>query len=457
MGAGRFGGRVGVRTLGLAGLACLGGLVLLASAGGCAASTGARLADRGDYIGLRDAMAARQRAGDLSNDEAASIARSVVAEQIRSAPAADAEARIRDVWACAHEVDSALAARMKVHDGAGAQAALARVDARGLGLDDVHRFASDADPEWRSVGARSLVGDGDRDARLRAIVDPSPLVRRQAMRAARDAADPRDAAALAEAARLDPEPIVRTEAVRALAALPSSAAPVATAGVDVPTILRDLWTSAPAGDDGLREDIAIAWGMLWASGGREALRVAVASGRGPGAIEGAAVVLRRADADAEMVGIASGVLARAIDGGSRSERLQAIAEAPLDGRHGQTLLARVEQAASDGDLEVRVSALSRLAASGGVSVVAQLEGLAQPGSPVASQARFALAGAGDRRIQGWIEQDLVAARPESRVLAANALTTLGLAARAAPLLADSDASVRMRAACTIVAGARFRR
>ena len=158
MGAGRFGGRVGI-------------LVLLASAG-CAAPTGARLADRGDYVGLRDAMAARQRAGDLSNDEAASIARSVVAEQLRSAPPADAEARIRDVWACAHEIDSALAARMKVHDGAGAQAALARVDARGLGLDDVHRFASDADPGWRAVGARSLVGEGDRDARLRAIVDP---------------------------------------------------------------------------------------------------------------------------------------------------------------------------------------------------------------------------------------------------------------------------------------------
>jgi hypothetical protein len=157
------------------------------------------------------------------------------------------------------------------------------------------------------------------------------------------------------------------------------------------------------------------------------------------------------------VGIASGVRARAIDGGSRSERLQAIAEAPIDAHHAQVLLAPVEQAATDGDLEVRVSALSRLAASGGGSAVAQLETLAQPGSPVASQARFALAGAGDRRIQGWIEQDLAAARPESRLLAANALTTLGLAARAAPLLADSDASVRMRAACTIVAGARFRR
>jgi HEAT repeat protein len=158
-----------------------------------------------------------------------------------------------------------------------------------------------------------------------------------------------------------------------------------------------------------------------------------------------------------MLGIALGVLARTIDGGSRAEKLQALAEAPLDARTTQPLLPHFEQASTDGDLEVRVSALSRLAERGTASAVAQLEALAQPGSPVASRARFALAETGDRRIQAWIEQDLVAEQPESRVLAANALATLGLAARAAPLLADSDASVRLRAACTIVAAARFRR
>lgn len=453
MGVGRCGGLGIVRVLVL-GIVGLCGLAGASGVAGCAAPTGARLADRGDYAGLRDAMAARQRAGNLSNDEAASIARSVVAEQLRSTPPGEAEARIRDTWACAHEVDSALAARMRVHDGPGAQAALARVDARRLGLDDVRKFAGDPDPAWRAVGVRSLVEGDDRDARAKAMVDPSPLVRRQAVRAARDAADPRDASALAEAARVDPEPIVRTEAVRALAALPPA---TAVAGVDVPTVLRDLWTSAPAGDDGLREDIAVAWSLLWASGGREALRIVVASGNGPGVIEGAAAVLRRPEADPEMLGIALGVLARAIDGGSRRERLQALAEAALDGRGAPALLPRVEQASTDGDLEVRVSALSRLAERGGASAVAQLEALAQPGSPVALRARFALAESGDRRIQAWIEQDLTSAQPEARVLAANALATLGLAARAAPLLADSDASVRMRAACTIVAAARFRR
>jgi hypothetical protein len=440
----------GVRVRIGAWVGAVGVLVAGVAVAACAGPAAARMADRGDYAGLRNALAVRQKAGDLSNDEAASIAKSVVAAELRSAPPPDAAARVRDVWACARDVDSALAARMAVHDDGGAQAALARLDARNLGPGDVRRFSADEDPRWRAVGARSLVGDEDRAARLRALVDPSPLVRRQAARAAREVGDARDLGVLAEVARVDPEPIVRTEAVRALASLP---------GVDVATTLRDLWTG---GDDGLREDIAIAWASaaVWGTGGRDALRILVASGSGPGVIEGAAAVLRRPDAGVEMEGIAVGVLARAIEGGSRRAKLQALAEAPLDARRLGALLAAVTQAAADEDLEVRVSALSRLVQAKEASsdvALAQLEALAQPQSPVGERARFALAAAGDRRVQLWLEQDMVGERPESRIFAANALATLGVAARAAPLLADSDASVRLRAACTIVGGARFRR
>jgi HEAT repeat protein len=425
---------------------------LCVSGAGCAAPAAVRMADRGDYASLRAALAARQRAGDLSNDEAASIARSVVTEGLRSAPPPDAVSRVRDVWACARDVDSALASRMAVHDDGGAQAALARVDARSLGPGDVRKFRSDDQAPWRAVGARSLVEDDDRDARLKALVDSSPLVRRQAARVAREVADPRDMAALADVARIDPEPIVRTEAVRAIAAL----ARAADSGVDVATLLRDLWTVA---DEALREDIAIAWASagVWGAGGREALRVLVAGGGGPGVIEGAAAILRRPDVDPEMAGIAVGVLTRAIEGGSRRVRLQAIAEAPLDPKHAAAFLGPTRQAAKDSDLEVKVSALSRLAGAGVAEAVPDLEVLAQPASPVADRARFALATAGDRRVQAWLEQDLAADQPEARISAANALATLGMAARAAPLLADSDASVRLRAACTIVGGARFRR
>jgi hypothetical protein len=65
-----------------------------------------------------------------------------------------------------------------------------------------------------------------------------------------------------------------------------------------------------------------------------------------------------------------------------------------------------------------------------------------------------LAAAGDTRIQAWIEQDLSSQDPHTRLLAANALVSLGRPARSAPLLADKDVSVRMRAACMVLSAVR---
>jgi hypothetical protein len=425
--------------------------VLLAA---CAGSPAMRAAERGDQRALHEVLAARESAGTLGNGEAVSIAREVAGRELLSAAPADAPDRVRDALPCAHELDGAFADRMRVHDAAGADAALARIAGRGLSLSDARVFAQDVDPGWRAVGARALVRPADADARRHALVDESPLVRRQAARAARDAADAADLSALTEAARLDPAPIVRTEAVRALAALPS------TPGGAVADALRDLWTG---GDDGLREDIAIAWGSpsVWDAGGREALRLLVASGRGPGAIEAAAAILRHSDAGAELVEGAIGQLVRAIDAGSHATRLQALAQAPVD---RPDLLEAIRRAAAGEDLEVRVGALARLASMPGdrtpseesASAVLALEGLAQPGSTVAQRARFALANAGDRRVQAWIEGDLSAPAPEDRLGAATALATLGVPARAAPLLADGEAEVRMRTACTIVMAGRGR-
>jgi len=419
-------------------------LFLVAAA--CSGSPAMRAARRGDRPALGEAVAAREAAGDLSNREAAALARAVADREIRAAPAPEAGDRVGDARPCAHELDDALASRMSARDDAGAVAALARVEGRGLRVDDLRGFAGDADPRWRAVGARALVRPEDRAARLRALVDPDPLVRRQAARAARDAVDAGDLVALAEAARVDPAPIVRTEAVRAIAALPPAP------GGEVANALRDLWTG---GDDGLREDIALAWASpsVWAAGGREALRVVVASEQGPGVVEGAAAVLRHR-AEEDVTQAALGQMVRAIEGAARVVRLQALAEAPLD--RGE-LLAGVKKAAEDEDLEVRVAALGRLAGLHDAKAVQELEALAAPGSSVAATARLVLAGAGDRRVQAWLEEDLRSDRPEAKLAAATALAELGVAARAAPLLADGDASVRVRSACTILVAARFPR
>jgi HEAT repeat protein len=408
-----------------------------------------RMAEQGDRTGLSRSLAARQTAGNLSNSEAASLGKVVAEQLLRSATPAEALAYVRDVRPCARELDGALQARMSAHDAAGALAALARLEAGVLDVEDVRGLLTDADPDWRALGTRSLVRQADRAARQRALLDASPAVRRQAARACRDAADPRDLDALAEAARVDPEPMVRTEAIRTIATLP--VAP----GSDVAVKLRDLWTG---GDEGLREDIARAWAAtpIWGAGGRDALRVVLAAGRGSAVVEGAAAVLRRKDADAEVTSLATGVMSRDIEGASRRTRLQAIAEAPLDADHG-SFRPVLRKAAADDDLDVRVSALSRLAEAREGGAAEQLEALAQPGASVAARARFALAEAGDRRIQLWLEQDLSAEAPETRLAAGTALAALGVAARAAPLLADADVSVRLRAACTLVGAARVGR
>ncbi len=427
---------------------------------GCASSAGApalRAAERGDRAALGQTIAAAERAGTLSNRDAATLARVVAGREIRTVSGDDAVARVHEAAACAPELDDALAARMRTHDAAGAHAALARVEGGTLAADDGRPFVNDGEVHWRAFGVRALTRPADDEARRRALVDPAPLVRREAARAAREAARTAGSeaaalgalAALAEPARVDPEPIVRTEAVRAITALP------ATPKGEVSGALRDLWTF---GDDGLREDIAVAWARspVWEAGGREALRVLVASEHGAGAIEGAAAVLRRRDADDEMVQASVGQLARAIASGPRTARLQALAEAPLDRGN---VLALVQKAASDDDLEVRVAALSRLlgahVALADDAALAALEALAQPGSAVAGRARFALAIARDRRVQAWIEEDLGAVRPEERLAAAEALAAMGVAARGAPLLADAEPRVRVRVACTILLAARF--
>ncbi|HEX8793999.1 MAG TPA: HEAT repeat domain-containing protein [Polyangiaceae bacterium] len=413
---------------------------------GCASSPAMRAAESGDQATLGSVLAAREKRGEVSNDEAANLAHAVADRDLRAGGATPEQtlALVRDARPCARELDSALAVRMRVHDEAGALAALARIEGQGLDLDDARDFAADPDGAWRAVGARGLVRSEDRDTRLRALVDPDPRVRRQAAVAARDDADPNDLSVLAEAVRVDPDPMVRTEAVRAIAVLE----PLPEG--EVADVLRDLW---PDADEGLREDIAIAWASprVWDSGGSEALRVLAASGHGAGVVEGAAAVLRTANLGGDVVISAIAQMERAIEEGSRSRRMQAIAEAPL----GRPELRAALAAAADGeDLEVRVAALARLAQAKQPDAIPKLEALASPGSPVAVRARFALAELGDRRIQAWIEQDLASQDADDRLSAVTSLAALGVAGRGAPVLADGDAHVRVRAACTILMAAR---
>jgi len=427
---------------------------LVVTLAGCATSPAMRAAERGDWSELRARIAQAERTGKLTNAEAADLARVVAKREIASAPARGAPpksavTRVLEVRACARELDGVLSSRMDVRDDAGAEAALARLDSGELGAGSVRSFASDANDAWRAVGTRGLNRKKDATARMAAMADGSPLVRRAAMRASADADD--DAATdaeieqLAGAARVDPEGIVRSEAVRALAVI---------GGERAVAKLRDLWTN---GDDGVREEVAIAWSAprVYAKGGAGPLGLLVAAEHGPAAIEGAAAAARQKGIDPALHASAVALLSRAVVSGSRRDRLHALAIASL----GESdILAALRATARGDDREMEIAANARLLASPPDRAAATKALEARAGEDLgllSAHARTALAAAGDVRIQAWIERDLTAPDVSMRLSAVSALAALGRSVRGAPVLADADPSVRTRAACAIIIGSRI--
>lgn len=435
------------------------GLSLSLGACGNSALTAAK---QGDNAKLRSEIAAKHERGKLTNEEAADLARVVAEREIATAKdEATALVRLRETRGCAAELDDALADRMKRRDGAGAEAALSRLEDGKLGEGDARAWLGDQDDRWRAVGTRTLHREEDRARRQAAILDPSPRVRRSALHAAVEAKDPSDLDLLFETARVDPDLLLRNEALRAMSAIVRGDAGKGKAA-DLAVKLRDLWT---AGDDAIKEDVAVAWGLspVFENGGREALRVAVAGENGPGAIAAAGVIVRQAPKDSELVGSATALLSRTILDSPRRDRLHALAIAP---QMDPVILDALRRASQDEDKEVRVIALGRLLHSKADREAARKELVTFAGYGVkgpaddqrqlehALRARHALASAKELSIQAWIEQDLRSTSPHRKTGAAADLAALGRSARAAPLLADADPSVRTRAACTIVMASR---
>ncbi len=441
----------------------VGGLALCIASTALAAchhSVALRAAERTDLPVLRAEIEAGERTAKLSLGEAAELARQIAFQDVTQATREQAVFRVREVRACAPEVDDALAYEMKTMDAAGAEAAMARLDAGQLSPGDVRDFAGSANDAWRAVGARGLTRERDAGARRKALVDPSPAVRRAAVRAMQSANDVSDLPIAFTTARLDPDPMVRTDAVRLMAHF-------GRAGQDVARMLADLY---PHADDAIREDIGAAWAApgVFERGGREALRVLLASEDGPGAISAAAAVLRETlIVDPAIVAAARTELVRAVASGPRRNRLHAIAVAPLQrendrGAAAALLLEALEQASKDDDLEVRVSALARLTSAGAppadsADAIIRLEAIAggKADPRLASRARQVLASAGDARVQAWIEEDLRSDDGSLRLAAVEALVALGRASRGAPVLADPDPSVRTRGACALLLAARL--
>jgi hypothetical protein len=437
-------------------LSLLVSAAVLMSLTACPRGAALTAADKGDLAVLAGWIAAGEGAARLRMAEVAELARATASREVSVASGDAAVQRVREVRACAPELRGALSARVRKNDTAGAEAALALLDAGLLDAGDARGFAASPGDLWHAVRVRGLTRSGDAEARRLALLDPSPAVRRSALRAMEAALGVPDLAPVFEVARVDPDPMVRTDAVRLMARFGRVSDDAGKTAEDVTRLLRDLY---PTADDALREDIGAAWAApeQFVHGGREALRALLASEAGPGAISAAGAVLREPRVvDAEIEAAARSTLGRAIASGSRRDRLHAIAVA------SSALVLALEKAALEEDLDVKITALGRLAfatapSSSRAKAIAGLEAVASrtDDPPLASRARLFLAQAGDMRVQAWVEGDLGSKDAWVRISAVGALIALGRATRAAPVLADADASVRTRGACALLLASRL--
>jgi hypothetical protein len=109
------------------------------------ANTAYRAAESGDSARLRAEISGKHDRGKLSNSEAACLAKAVATRELVTAKDdTAATSRVRESRACAAELDDALEERSKRHDGAGAEAALARLEDGRLSDGSARDFLSDA-------------------------------------------------------------------------------------------------------------------------------------------------------------------------------------------------------------------------------------------------------------------------------------------------------------------------
>jgi HEAT repeat protein len=420
--------------------ALLAGLVIAGLGAACAAPMSVKAAARGDQVGLKVALSQEKAQGKLGRAQVREVAKAVAEREIRGASGPDAMVRIEEARGCSSPLAGALEDRAERQDEPAAGATLALMDARvnrtGDGETLLRKHGASPSAPWRAVAARGAVGTKLGAARRKFFLDPDERVRLSALRAALELADPADASALLEAARLDPSPLAQAIAARALGGLESP---------EVVVALRDRYATA---DEGLRQSIVDGWGRapLAKAGGRRELIIVAENQTGAYAVEAGALLLQMSG-DAEARAIGQRALVRAIGQGLARDRRLAIGRAPIAERE---VLEATKKAARDPDLSVRIAALSRLGdvAEERTKALSDLRKLAEGG---ARDALLALARAGDPAALEGVAKDLTSPDVETRLAAMNVLVTAGRFASAADLLADANPGVRMRASCAVLA------
>jgi hypothetical protein len=412
------------------------GLAIAGFLTACTTPAYVKTAYYGDLPTLKREIGSAAASGKITRSDVVDLAEAVARREVRSAQGDDAVRRVLASRSCVGTVEPELRERAGVPDDAGAEALLVLAEAGKISPGTlVSKYENEPRGALRAVAARGTGSRQYASLRRRFYVDPDERVRREALRAAADAAEPTDLQSILESARLDPDPLCRTLATRAAGRIGGERAALA---------LNDLWSGA---DDTVKIAIVDAWSMpsVLEQGGRAAL-VRVAEQADSMAAVAAASALVRAGGDTAPVGRA--VLARLIRDGTSEERVAAIQLAPIS---DPGVLAAVDVASTSEDPDVRVAALSRSldVPARRAAARTKLQAMAQQQDGAARQARLALAGALDGSVAPLLERDLGTGGPTSRELAAIALFRLGKPAKMAPSLADPDPSVRMAVACSV--------
>lgn len=377
----------------------------------------------------------------LDGEQLREVAQVVASRELVNARGRDAEARVVETAECVAPLEEALSTLAERRDSAGALALQVLIDASRFDgdLDELSRqHATDKQDDWRAVGLRASVAPADVELRGAGFIDPDLRVRRAALRAAKDARVTADLPELFEVARLDPDRVSRRLALEAIGAIGDA---------DSVARLRELWT---AGDETERLAIAKVWSSQrgFAAGGERQLGWILSTQSGLPQVSAAATLLHKQTQP--LASVAEQVLVTAIESGPVEESRHALQVAPTTPK----VTSAIQTAAKDKDEARSVAAATVLSRSKADSVLAvkrltELRGSSD--QDVSTAAWFALAVTGDPEATRWIEGQLAAKDPERRLLAGIAEYADGSDAkavsRAAALLADPDASVRVRFAC----------
>lgn len=406
---------------------------------GCASelATSARTDDLATF--KRKLDAARQASPPKPDaEQLREVAQVVASRELVTARAAVAEASVVEVATCASPLEGALSRLSERRDPVGALATQVLIDAGHFDgdLDElVELYASHVQDDWRAVGLRAAVARVEDARRIKGFLDPDLRVRRAALRASKDARSPGDLPHLFEAARLDPDRVSRRFALEAIGEFGS--------GADV-SRLRELWT---AGDEAERLVLVDVWVRNRAVEAERQLTWVLSSQTGLPRLSAAAALLRRQAVEVRQW--AEEVLTSAVESGPVEESRHALEVAPRTPK----IEAAIRAAAKDKDEGRAIGAaiaLSQSKVDAAVAVKRLKELRASPNGEVANAATFALAVAGEPDANKWVDDQLTAKDPERRLAAGFVKLAKGgdgQVSKAATLLADPDALVRLRFAC----------